>query len=95
MQKMWEYKRIGKSMVCLLAAGALTFSNMNIVMAADPQAVAEKTEERRKEFWDMEQMGFPLIFMERFIRTTPRSLMEAMRMDRRDAPGLHQPGLVS
>ena len=47
MQKMWEYKRIGKSMVCLLAAGALTFSNMNIVMAADPQAVAEKTEDEK------------------------------------------------
>ena len=47
MQKMWEYKRIGKSMVCLLAAGALTFSNINIVMAADPQAVAEKTEDEK------------------------------------------------
>ena len=91
MQKMWEYKRIGKSMVCLLAAGALTFSNMNIVMAADPQAVAEKTEDEKAPKGILGHGTF----MERFIRTTPRSLMEAMRMDRRDAPGLHQPGLVS
>ena len=61
MQKMWEYKRIRKSMVCLLAAGALTFSNINIVMAADPQAVAEKTEDEKsaeRNFWKWNKWDF-------------------------------------
>lgn len=47
MQSIWKYKRITKGMVCLLAVGAVTFSNMNVVMAADTKTAMEKTEEEK------------------------------------------------
>ena len=49
MQSIWRYKRLAKGMVCLLVAGAIVFSDIGMVKAADTQVVAEKKEETVKE----------------------------------------------
>ncbi len=49
MQKVWNYRKLRTSAACLLTAGAITFSNIGVVMAAEPQnsdtqIVVENTE---------------------------------------------------
>ena len=84
-------------MVCLLAAGALTIFKYQYCYGGGSAAVAEKTEDEKapKGILGNGTNGISIDIHGTVIRITPRSLMEAMRMDRRDVPGLHQHGLVS